>query len=99
MKRIMPIDQVEEANDFPYDFSRWNYTEDTLRSFLYSPDDPNLTDDDHCLVLDYDGFIEWFPEWNNMYPDDKVYEDDEGAEYLPYHIGRTVSPVRLKGVY
>lgn len=99
MKRIVPVSQVEEATGFPYEWSSPKYSEELLRSFLYSPDDPTLCDDDHCLVLDFDGFVEWFPEWNAMYrdeADEDWYKDDEGMQYLIYHIGRTVTP--LKGV-
>lgn len=95
MKRIVPVDQVVFDDRFPYDWQDWDYPQSLLQSTLYCPDDPNLCDDDHVLVMDYDGFIEWFPEWNAMYPEaDKPYNDDEGAEYLPFHIGRTVSPVK-----
>jgi hypothetical protein len=97
MKRIVPTDQVVYDHDFPYDWQDWDYPQSLLQSTLYSPDDPNLTDDDHVLVMDYDGFIEFFPEWNALYreeADEDWYKDDEGAKYLPYHIGRTVSPIK-----
>ena len=97
MIKLVPASTIKEDDSFRYDFKEWNYPLSLLRSCLYSPDDPNLCDDDHALVMDYDGFIEWFPEWNHMYEeenDEDWYKDDEGAKYLPYHLGRTVSVVK-----
>lgn len=101
MKAIVPTTGVEYIHAFP----RYRYgdvPDEELRQYLYSPDDPNLCDDDHVLVMDYDGFIEWFPEWNRMYADqiaeefgDDWYKDDEGAEYLREHVDRTVSTVKM----
>lgn len=93
-------DRVIEADDFPWDYNYWHYSEDVLRRYLFSPSDPTLCeDDDHLLVMDYDGFVEWFPVWNNMYPpeDDEVedwYKDNEGGKYLSEHVGRTVTVIK-----
>lgn len=69
---------------------------DARRQYLYSPDDPNITGDDHSLVMSYDEFIGWFPQWNAMYreeADEFWYKDDEGEQYLIDSIDRTVSIV------
>ena len=98
MKIITTWDNVVEANDFPYDYNHWHYSEEILRQYLFSPDDPTLCeDDDHILVMDYDGFVEWFPEWNKMYPPEDGYDwykDDEGGKYLSEHVGRTVTVIK-----
>lgn len=98
MKIITTWDNVVEADDFPYDYNHWHYSEEVLRQYLFSPDDPTLCeDDDHLLVMDYDGFVEWFPEWNKMYPPEDGedwYKDDEGGEYLSEHVGRTVTVIK-----
>lgn len=100
MMQIVPIDSVEYLDDIPLDTP-----EGTHCPYLYSPDDPNLCDDDHILVMDYEGFIKWFPEWNRIYADqiaetfgDDWYKDNEGAKYLRAHINRTVSIVKMKEV-
>ena len=96
MNRIVPLDQVERLDRFPYKHEEIRLKPELLRQFLFSPDDPTLTDDNHCLVLDYDGFIEWFPVWNHMYdePSDDWYKDDEGHKYLCDHINRTVDVIK-----
>lgn len=90
---------VIDATGFPFDYNNWNYPEEILRQYLFCPDDPNLfRDDDRCLVMDYDGFVKWFPEWNRMYKDEADadwYKDDQGGKYLSENVGRTVSVVRL----
>ena len=73
----------------------YEMTPDERRKYLYSPDDPTLSDDYHALVMTYDEFIEWFPTWNAMYDDqgdnDEWYRDDEGEQYLIDNINRTVT--------
>ena len=97
MKRIVSNDQVIPFLSFPCKPDDVRRNPDILRSFLFIPLDPTLTDDGHCLVLDYDGFIEWFPEWNAMYRDengDNLYADSEGEAYLLDHIDRTVEVIK-----
>lgn len=97
MNRIVPLDKVELLDRFPYKYEEIRLNPELLRQFLFSPDDPALTDDSHCLVLDYDGFIEWFPVWNHMYDEpsnDDWYKDDEGLKYLCDHINRTVTVIK-----
>lgn len=96
MIKTVPVSAIAEDKSFPYNFSGGTYPKSLLRSFLYSPDDPELCNDDHAVVMDYDGFIRFFPEWNRIYSDHDnppLYADDEAEEYLPYHIGRTITPV------
>lgn len=93
MIKIVPVDQVVFYDDFPYDWEGWDYAPDLLRSTLYSPDDPTLCPDGYMMVMTYDDFIEWFPKWIATDPD-PIYKPDEAEEYLPYHIGRTVEPIK-----
>lgn len=97
MNRIVTLAQVEWLDHFPYKRNEIRQNPELLRQFLFSPDDPTLTDDKHCLVLDYDGFIEWFPVWNHMYEesnDDDWYKDNEGLQYLCDNINRTVDVIK-----
>ena len=99
MKRIVTEDQVIPFEKFPYKWEDIYFNPDILKQFYFVPLDPTLTDDDHFMVFDYDGFIEWFPEWNAMYKeeaDEDWYRDDEGAEYLRDSLFKTVDV--LKGV-
>lgn len=97
MKQIVRIDQVVPLDRFPYKWEDIHNNPELLRPFLFVPLDPTLTDDDHCVVLDLDGFVEWFPEWNAMYSDDddeEWYKDSEGLQYLIDSIDRTVDVVK-----
>ena len=97
MKRIMNCESVIDA-DFPYKRKDIDSNPDILKQFCFVPLDPTLTEDGYCMVFDYDGFIEWFPEWNAMYrdeADEDWYKDNEGAEYLRAHIFKTVDVVKV----
>ena len=94
MIKIVPINRMTQNDEITRDMFR-NMSPDDRRKFLYSPDDPTLSDDYHALVMTYDEFIEWFPTWNAMYDDqgdnDEWYRDDEGEQYLIDNINRTVT--------
>lgn len=97
MIRTVRNDQVIPLGHFPYKAEQVRENPDLLRRFLFVPLDPTLTDDDHCMVMDYDGFVEWFPVWNHMYEEENDgdwYKDNEGAEYLLDSIFRTVDVVK-----
>ena len=93
MIQFVHPDQVIPFDSFPYDFRRADYSAHLLNNTLYIPDDPDIGDDDHILVMDYDGFMEWFPMYARQIGDDFL-ADYPPDEYLPYHIGRTVTPVK-----
>lgn len=101
MIKYVPALTVIDDNSFPFDFKHWDYPEELLRSCLYSvwwTCIPENTNEELALVMDYDGFMEWYN--SNM---DKWLLDCDGdqkavftaEEYLPYHIGRTVSVVKI----
>lgn len=97
IKRV-PVNTIEDDESFPYDFRNWNYPEELLRSTLYSAWWTEIDDDNNetALLMDYDGFIEWYnaniDEWLTL--DDGDDEAFTAEEYLPYHIGRTICPVK-----
>lgn len=100
MIKYVPVSTLEDA-DFPYDFTHWDYPLDLLRSCLYSAwwDTMDIDGEEHVIVMDYDGFIEWYnahvPEWMEQEEDDGIKWDEYPAEeYLPYHIGRTIDVVK-----
>lgn len=97
MKRIISGEYVIDA-DFPYKREDIDNNPDILKQFCFVPLDPTLTEDGYCMVFDYDGFIEWFPEWNAMYredADEDWYKDNEGAEYLRDNLFKTVDVVKV----
>ena len=91
---------IEEDEFFPYDFEHWNYSDSLLRSTLYSVWWTEIDDDtgtESALLMDYDGFVEWFDEKHEewLFMDDSVdWSDCSAHEYLTYHLGRTVCPVK-----
>lgn len=100
IKRV-PARFVIDDDSFPYNFSNWNYPTELLHSCLYSawwteiPEDEN---EEYALVMDYDGFIEWY----NSNPDKWMTETDTNSEkpltaeeYLPYHLGKTLSVIKI----
>ena len=100
MLKYVPVQNIEDDESFPYDCTNWAYSDDLLRSSLYCPwwteiDDENGTES--VLLMDYDGFVEWY----NSNIDDWMKDDDEidwenypAEEYLPYHLGRTLTVVK-----
>lgn len=97
MKRIVKGEKVIPLVRFPYNRAELLNNPELLKQFMFVPLDPTLTDDDHCMVFDLDGFVEWFPEWNAMYREDDNedwYKDSEGLQYLIDSIDRTVDVVK-----
>lgn len=99
IKRI-PSRSVIDDEAFPYDFRNWNYPESLLRSTLYATWYTEIGDDgtEYAVVMDYDGFIQWYSDHVNDWAKDdpEFWEGYTAQEYLPYHIGRTISPVIIR---
>lgn len=100
MLKYVPALSIEDDDSFPYDFKRGDYPLSLLRSVLYSawwtvvPDDG---DQELALLMDYDGFIEWYNSNEPQWAFDEGLGDDErmtAEEYLPYHLGRTITVVK-----
>ena len=86
---------IQEISPFPYRFSDWmNYDSSMLRSILYSPDNPDLCNPEHSLVGTYDDMVEWFLSWRDT-GEDGFFADMDPDEFITYHLGRTILPVRL----
>ena len=95
IKYVLPS-SIEDDDTFPYDFEHWNYPTELLRSTLYSAWWAT-EDDDKVIVMDYDGFIEWYNANEPKWAEDEGLTEDErftAEEYLPYHIGRTIEVVK-----
>lgn len=101
----IPAHLVVDDDSFPYDFEAWNYPEELLRSSLYCfwwteiPDDP-ADGNEYAIVMDYDGFTQWFNERKEyelmmQYDPDDCLPADTAEEYLPYHLGRTLTVVKV----
>lgn len=99
MIKLVPASTIKDDDTFPYDFKRWDYPTSLLRSCLYTA---WWTEVDHdgvryVLLMDYDGFIEWYTENEPKWSQEEGLTDDErftAEEYLPYHLGRTISVVK-----
>ena len=99
MIKYVPVNTIEDDDTFPYDFTYWNYSDDLLRSTLYSAwwtEIPEDKSEEYAILMDYDGFIEWYnrnePTWAKYMLDDS--ERFTAEEYLPYHLGRTICAVK-----
>lgn len=101
MIKYVPVNTIEDDDTFPYDFTNWNYSEKLLRSTLYAvwwaDEIPDNNDEERTLLMDYDGFIEWYNRNEPTWAEAEDIADDErmtAEEYLPYHIGRTIAVVK-----
>lgn len=99
IKRVLPH-EIEDDDSFPYDFKNWDYPIELLRSSLYSVWWTEIDEDGNetALLMDYDGFVQWYSgrvdEW--LKNDDSInWKDYPAEEYLPYHLGRTIYPVKV----
>ena len=95
MLKLVPSLSIVDDDSFPYDFRHWDYPEELLRSSLYTAWWTEINHDGHeyALLMDYDGFIEWY----NSNADKWGIDDDykfTAEEYLPYHLGRTICVVK-----
>ena len=99
MLKYVPAMSIEDDDSFPYDFSNWNYPTELLRSCLFTAWWTRILDDGHeyALLMDYDGFIEWYNSNEPNWAKEEGLLDDErftAEEYLPYHLGRTMTVVK-----
>ena len=99
MMKYVPALSIEDDDTFPYLRDGKGYTEELLRSRLYSAWWTVITDDhseELALLMDYDGFVEWYnskvDEW--MLDDSAPSEPFTADEYLRYHLGVTITAVR-----
>ena len=98
MLKYVPAQFVEDDDTFPYDFRRSDYPPELLRSVLYSAWWTRIEGDQElALVMDYDGFVEWYntnkSDWAR---EEGLLEEEQftAEEYLPYHLGRTLTVVK-----
>lgn len=97
MLKLVPSLSIVDDDSFPYDFRHWDYPEELLRSSLYTAWWTEVEHDgtDYTLLMDYDGFIEWYNDNHDAWIEDSPeLKDMTAEEYLPYHIGRTLCVVK-----
>ena len=93
MKKEIKCNLITDVENFPYDWENWDYSPELLRSVQYTTAVPDLAKDpDSEMVFDYDGLVEWFLSWRD---EDEILFDMSPEEFVSYHIGRTLSPVRI----
>ena len=99
LKKVPSLSLIED-DAFPYDFERWDYPISLLRSSLYSvwwTEIPEDSDQELALLMDYDGFVEWYNANEDAWAKDIGLDESErftAEEYLPYHLGRTIIVVK-----
>lgn len=98
MKKVVRSDCVEEVVPFPFSNPSVEITEDLLRQFLYTAWWTIEDDDDHVILMDYDGFVEFYdehvPQWREEEDGDMFFDNYSALEYLRDHVGTTVEVVR-----
>lgn len=97
MIKYVPALTVIDDDSFPYDLAHWTYPPELLRSCLYSvwwTEIPEHCDTELAIVMDYDGFLEWYNSESVKWDTDEA-EGFTAEEYLPYHIGRTISVIKI----
>lgn len=96
MKKIVHCDMVRDVSPFP--FKRTDIpTEEELRKYLFSADwFWDMTVSDYCMIMDYDGFVEFcnehIPQWKEE-EGDEFWDGYSAFEYLRDHVGITVDIV------
>lgn len=96
IKKIVRTDCTEDVTPFP--FSR-NYqpTEEDLRKYLYTAWWTLEDDEEHVILMDYDGFVEYYnehlPEWKANDGED-FWDGYSAFEFLRDHVGVTVDVVK-----
>lgn len=99
MKKYLPMETVVDDDSFVYTKDR-TYPEEILRSSLFSPGWGEIDEEtgkEVALLMDYDGFIEWFnsnlPAWIEDLLDEDCRKDFStytAEEYLADHLGYTI---------
>lgn len=96
MQKVVLVKTLEDVEPFPFDrFSP--PTEETLRQYLYTAWWTLDDDGDHVVLMDYDGFVEYYdehvPQWREE-EGEGFWDDYSATEYLRDHVGVTICVVK-----